>query len=124
MLVLPWGLCKVFEQTRTGSVQINEFPTGDSIRRPMVEDTRRAWQLARRCTVQQIAALEEFYRLVGGSHRTFWFYDLWETAPRFHWDESGEQTIGRYCVRFAGRMESGYQMGRSDVAFELIEVAA
>lgn len=123
-LVMPWGLCRVFEQTRTGAVQTNEFPSGDSIRCAMAEDTRRSWRLARRCTPQQVAAVEAFYAQVGGPHRTFWFYDLNETAPRFRWDETAQETIGRYAVRFAGRIEISYQICRSDLAFEVIEVAA
>ncbi len=123
-LVMPRGLCKVFEQTRTGAVRINELASGDSIRCATVEDARRSWRLARRSTPQQVAVLEAFYSQVGGPHCTFWFYDLNETAPRFYWDETGQQSIGRCAVRFAGGIETVYQMSRSDFSFELIEVAA
>ena len=123
MLVMPWGLSKLFDQTRTGSVLTNEFPSGDSIRRALVDDTRRSWRLSRRCTPEQVDSVVDFYQSLGGPLRTFWFSDPAETAPRFHHDPTGTEAIGRYCVRFATRLESTHGLGRSDLSFELIEVA-
>ena len=122
-LVLPWGLSKLFEQTRTGNVLTNEFPSGDSIRLALADDSLRICRVSRRCTPPQVDSVVGFYESLGGPLRTFWFYDLGETATRFRHDPTGVETIGRYCVRFVTRLESTYGLGRSDLSFELIEVA-
>jgi phage-related protein len=122
-LVMPFGLCKVFSQVRTGVVEVNEYGDGSTQRRSVVTDSRRAWQISRRLTQAQLEALEAFASAVRGPHVTFWFYDPSETAPRFRYDETGASSIGRYCVRLSGGIELVSTVGRAEASFQLLEVA-
>ena len=58
-----------------------------------------------------------------GSTEPFYFYDPWETQPKFSNDPTGASPYGRYIVRFAGAWEQSASFTRADIEIELIEIA-
>ena len=68
-------------------------------------------------------ALRDFFEARGGPTEPFYFYDPYETNPKFSWDPTGAATTGRYTVRFDGEWSQTVGPGRSDVSIELIELA-
>ena len=47
-----------------------------------------------------LAALRTFYDARNGAHEPFYFYDPYETNPKFSYDPTGAAVTGRYTVRF------------------------
>jgi len=58
-----------------------------------------------------------------GAAEPFFFYDVFETVPKFSYDQTGSSPYGRYVVRFDGPWEQTVGIGRSEVAIALIELA-
>ncbi len=53
----------------------------------------------------------------------FWFYNLYETSPKFSYDPTGSAVDGRYAVRFEGNFQQSLNLGRHTVPVTLIEVS-
>jgi len=144
-LVMPRALCQSYTQTRTSVVWINEYSDGGSTRRAITNDSRRSWRLQQRLTnalievpgatgfrgrdpkvyqSAQIETLNDFYIATKNGLTSFWFYDLFETAPRFSYDPTGIAEQGRYAVRFLGGFDRTFFLGRASAVFSLIEVHA
>ena len=120
--VLPWGLCKAFSHSREFAVIDNEYRDGTSQRGKLSETSRKSWRLSRRLTPTLLAELRDFYDARNGPQEPFWFYDPWDTDPKFSYDPNGAEPAGRYTVRFVGPWEQMVGMGRADVQIELIEL--
>ena len=58
-----------------------------------------------------------------GPTEPFYYYDPYETNPRFAHDPTGASPYGRYTVRFASAWEQSVSFARADVEIELIEIA-
>ena len=86
-------------------------------------NSRKRWRLAKRLTPTQLGGLRDFYDARKGATEPFYFYDPYETSPKFTYDPSGQAVAGRYTVRFAGEWNQSVGLGRSDVNIELIELA-
>jgi hypothetical protein len=121
--VLPHSLCRAFVHEREYPVLDNEYRYGESQRSAQASNSRKRWRLAKRPTPAQLAALREFYDARKGPTEPFYFYDPYETNPKFSHDPTGLAVAGRYSVRFAGEWSQTVYLGRADVAIELIEVA-
>ncbi len=101
----------------------NQYGLGESQRSAQTAQSRKRWRLAKRLTPLQLAELEEFYEAQNGPQEPFYFYDPYETVPRFSYDPTGQALGGRYIVRFQGGWDQSVALGRVDVAIELLEVA-
>jgi phage-related protein len=121
--VLPASLSRAFVHEREYPVLDNEYRNGESQRSVQATNSRKRWRLAKRLTPAQLAALHDFFDARKGPTEPFYFYDPYETSPKFSHDPFGQAAAGRYTVRFAGEWSQSASLGRADVTFELIEVA-
>jgi hypothetical protein len=105
---------------------MNEYANGESQRRVIlgVGNSRKAWRLSKRLTSAQLATLRAFFEARRGGLEPFYFYDPWDTSPKFTPDPTGAATTGRYTVCFRGAWSQALRTGRLDVPdLELIELA-
>ena len=121
--VLPWSLSRAFVRSQEYPLVENEYSGGESQRSVLVSASRKRWRLAKRLTAAQLAALRDFYDARKGPAEPFYFYDPYETDPKFSHDPTGQATQGRYTVRFEGAWEQSVGLGSSDVQIELMELA-
>jgi phage-related protein len=121
--VLPQSLSRAFVHTREYPVIDNEYRNGESQRSVQAATSRKKWTLTKRLSPSQLATLRAFYDARGGSLEPFYFYDPYETNPKFSCDPTGAAVTGRYTVRFNSDWSQSVTPGRSDVQIELIEVA-
>jgi len=118
---MPWSLCRAFVHAREYLIAQNEYRNGESQRDLLVDTSRKHWILAKRLAPAQLEELRDFYEARGGPLEAFYFYDPWETDPKFDSTPSGG--AGRYLVRFAGPWEQSAGAGRADANLLLIELA-
>lgn len=121
--VLPNSLCRSFVHEREYPAIEKEYRNGESQRTVQAANSRKRWRLAKRLTPAQLTALRDFYDARKGPTEPFYFYDPYETNPKFSHDPTGQAAAGRYAVRFAGEWSQSVSLGRADVSIELIEVA-
>lgn len=121
--VLPNSLCRSFVHEREYPALENEYRNGESQRTVQAANSRKRWRLAKRLTPAQLTALRDFHDARIGPTEPFYFYDPYETNPKFSHDPTGQAAAGRYAVRFAGEWSQSVSLGRADVSIELIEVA-
>jgi phage-related protein len=121
--VMPNSLSRAFVHTREYPVIDNEYRNGESQRSAQATTSRKKWTLTKRLTPSQLAALRTFYDARNGTHEPFYFYDPYETNPKFAYDPTGVAVAGRYIVRFNSDWSQSVTPGRSDVQLELIELA-
>jgi hypothetical protein len=123
LTVMPASLSRSFAHERAYPVVESEYRNGESQRSVQATSSRKRWLLAKRPTPVQLAALRDFYDARKGPTEPFYFYDPYETSPKFSTDPTGQAVAGRYTVRFAGEWNQSVDLGRADVQIELIEVA-
>ncbi len=123
LTVLPASLSRAFVHEREYPVLDNEYRNGESQRSVQAVNSRKRWRLAKRLTSVQLSAFRDFYEARKGPTEPFYFYDPYETSPKFSHDPTGQAVAGRYVVRFAGAWSQSTMLGRSDVEIELVEVA-
>jgi hypothetical protein len=123
LTVLPASLSHAFTHEREYPVLDNEYRNGESQRSVQAANSRKRWRLAKRLTPLQLAALRGFYDARKGPAEPFYFYDPWETVPKFSYDPTGQATQGRYTVRFNGPWEQATSLAHTELSFELIELA-
>ncbi len=121
--VLPHSLCRAFVHERGYPVLDSEYRNGESQRSAQASNSRKRWRLAKRLTPAQLASLRDFYDARKGPAEPFYFYDPYETNPKFSHDPTGQAAAGRYTVRFAGEWSQSASLGRADLSIELIELA-
>ena len=121
--VLPHSLSRAFGHAREYIVIENEYRNGESQRNRLVETSRKRWRLAKRLTAALLQQLRDFYDARKGPEEPFYFYDPYETVPKFSYDPTGSATQGRYTVRFEGAWEQSVGLGRADVEISLVELA-
>ncbi|MCZ2076035.1 MAG: hypothetical protein LC130_13680 [Bryobacterales bacterium] len=123
LTVLPASLSRAFVHEQEYPVVDNEYRNGESQRSVQATNSRKRWRLAKRLTAVQLAALRDFYDGRKGPTEPFYFYDPYETNPKFSHDPTGQASAGRYTVRFAGEWTQSVSLGRAEVRIELIELA-
>ncbi len=121
--VLPQSLCRAFVHTREYPVIDNEYRNGESQRSVEASTSRKRWRLAKRLAPAQLQALRNFYEARNGPAEPFYFYDPYETSPKFSYDPAGQAVQGRYTVRFNCEWSESAAPVRAEVAIELLEVA-
>lgn len=123
LAVLPASLCIAFVHEREYPVLETEYRNGESQRSVQATHSRKRWRLAKRLNPSDLAALRNFYEARKGPVEPFYFYDPYETNPKFSYDPTGQALAGRYIVRFASPWEQSIMLVRGDVSIELAEVA-
>ena len=121
--VLPLSLCKSFVHERAYPLIENEYKNGESQRSVLATNSRRRWRHAKRLTPAALVTLRNFFEARSGSTEPFYFYDPYDTNPKFSYDPTGVATVGRYIFRFNGDWQQSCGPGRSDVQIELLELA-
>jgi len=121
--VLPASLSRAFVHEREYPVLDNEYRNGESQRSVQATNSRKRWRLVKRLAPAQLATLRDFYETRNGPTEPFYFYDPYETNPKFSHDPTGQAVVGRYTVRFAGSWEQSASLSRTDLSLELIELA-
>lgn len=120
---MPSSLCTAFQSSREYPLIENEYKNGESQRSVQAATSRKRWQLGKRLTPAALQTLRAFYDARNGTHEPFYFYDPYETNPKFSWDPTGEETTGRHTLRFNSDWSQSVGPGRSEVQIELIELA-
>jgi hypothetical protein len=123
LTVLPASLSRAFVHEREYPALDNEYRNGESQRSVQATNSRKRWRLAKRLTPAQLVALRSFYDARKGPTEPFYFYDPYETSPKFSDDPTGQAVAGRYIVRFSGPWEQITSLARADLTLELIELA-
>jgi len=121
--VLPQSLCRAFVHTREYPVIDNEYRNGESQRSVESSTSRKRWRLAKRLTPAQLHVLRAFYEARNGPAESFYFYDPYETNPKFSYDPTGQAVQGRHTVRFNCEWSQSVSLRRAEVEIELVEVA-
>jgi phage-related protein len=121
--VLPQSLSRSFVHERAYPLIENEYKNGESQRSVLATTSRKRWRLAKRLTPAALQTLRAFYDARGGTVEPFYFYDPYETNPKFSYDPTGQATTGRYTVRFNSDWQQSSGPERSDVQIELLELA-
>jgi len=123
LTVLPASLSRAFVHEREYPVVDNEYSNGESQRSVQATNSRKRWRLGKRLTPSQLVTLRDFYEARKGPTEPFYFYDPYETSPKFSQDPTGQVVAGRYTVRFVGAWEQSASLSRIDLSLELIELA-
>jgi phage-related protein len=123
LTVLPASLSRAFVHEREYPVLDNEYRNGESQRKAQANNSRKRWRLAKRLAPAQLQTLRDYFDARKGPTEPFYFYDPYETSPKFSHDPTGQATAGRYTVRFAGGWNQSLSLGRADVLLELVELA-
>ncbi len=121
--VMPWRLCKAFTHDREFAVEENEYRNGESQRGRLSDTSRKRWRLAQRLTPAELDELRDHFEARHGMLEPFYVYDVWETDPKFSYDETGVSVTGRYTVRYDSPWQQAVGMGRTDVDFGFREIA-
>jgi hypothetical protein len=121
--VLPQSLCRTFVHERAYPLIENEYKNGESQRSVLATNSRRRWRLAKRLTPAALQTLRTFFDARNGPTEPFYFYDPYDTNPRFSYDPTGAVTVGRYTVRFNGDWSQSTGLSRAEVEITLVEVA-
>ncbi len=123
LTVMPTSLSRSFAHERAYPAVDSEYRNGESQRSAQATNSRKRWRLAKRLTPIQLATLRDFYDARKGPTEPFYFYDPYETSPKFSTDPTGQAVAGRYTVRFAVDWSQSVDLCRADVNIELIELA-
>jgi hypothetical protein len=118
---LPVSLCTAFSRSDTYPMTENMYPDGTSQRVLDAANSRKRWSLSKRLTPTQLSTLRAFYEARKGQTEAFYFYDPYETSPKF--DQTPSGTTGRYTVRFDCPWEQWPGIARADVSLQLVELA-
>ena len=121
--VLPQSLCRAFTHERAYPLIENEYKNGESQRSVLGTNSRKRWRLTKRLPTAALQALRDFYDARGGMLEPFYFYDPYETVPKFSYDPTGQALAGRYTVRFDCNWSQNTDACRTDVEIALAELA-
>ena len=122
-VVMPASLSRSFAHERAYPVVESQYRNGESQRLVQATNSRKRWRLAKRLAPAQLGTLRDFYDARKGQTEPFYFYDPYETNPKFSHDPTGQAVAGRFIVRFASEWNQSVDLGRLDVNIELIELA-
>jgi len=121
-IVMPWALARSFARAQPWKAKTNIYADGETQISLEVATSRKSWDLGLRLSPASLATLAAFWVTTKGPVLPFWFYDVWESVPKFSYDASGTATDGRYAVRFDGSFSTERGWPRHDVTVRLIEI--
>ncbi len=124
LTVMPWALCRAFQHSRSYPVLSNEYANGELQIALQASTSRKSWRIGFSVDAATVLSFRSFFEARKGGHQPFYFYDVWETVPKFSYDETGTDLNGRYVVRFDGPWEQALTLGRLTIpSLQLIELA-
>jgi phage-related protein len=123
LTVMPASLSRSFAHDRAYPLVESEYRNGESQRSVQATNSRKRWRLTKRLTAPQLASLLDFFDARKGPTEPFYFYDPYETNPKFSTDPTGQAVAGRYTVRFVGDWNQSVDFSRADLSIELVELA-
>ncbi len=91
--VLPHSLCRAFAHEREYPAIENEYRNGESQRSVQASNSRKRWRIAKRLTPAQLQALRDFHDARKGPTEPFYFYDPYETNPKYSRDPTGQACL-------------------------------
>ncbi|MCC6389148.1 MAG: hypothetical protein IT167_01000 [Bryobacterales bacterium] len=121
--VMPQSVSRAFAHERGYPAIESEYKNGESQRSVLATNSRKRWRLAKRLPPAALQTLRDFFDARNGPAEAFYFYDPYETSPKFSYDPTGQATQGRFTVRFNGEWSQSCELGRTSVNIELIELA-
>ena len=121
--VMPLSLSRTFVHAREYALIENEYRNGESQREKLAETSRKSWQIGKLSTPTLAVELRNFYDARGGPTEPFYFYDPWDTSPKFTYDPTGVATTGRYTVRFEGEWSQASGIVRTECGIRVVETA-
>lgn len=130
--VMPWNLCAAFAHSRAYAGMNNDYADGTDQRSLISFTSKKSWRFqpmvgnagnypAANSVRTLMETLRAFYDSVGGPHRAFYFYDVFETV-RFGYDATGTSTVGRYTVVFRSTWSQVVTFPAATVQLEIEEV--
>ena len=120
--VLPKILATQFTRIYERPVIVSQYANGEAQTGAQATTDRGRWRCTQRLTNALRQALRAFYVARGGRLEAFYMYDPWESTAFGH-DPTGAETVGRRTVRFEGGWQDALELGRSNVALEMVEIA-
>ena len=121
--VLPFSLCRAYSQQREYLALENEYADGASQVALRVSSSRKSWRIQKLLTPSELQTLRTFWDARKGPHQAFYFYDVFETSPKFSYDATGVATTGRYTVHFVGEWDQAASWPRGEVGIQLEQLA-
>jgi len=122
--VLPWTTIRSFQEKRTLATDQNRYPDARQQTRIIASSSRKEFSISARLTATELDDLITFYvTTCSNGTESFYFYNVWETVPKYSYDDTGVAITGRYVVRFNGPLQYSLDWGRNPVQFSLIEVS-
>jgi hypothetical protein len=120
---MPFSLSTHFTHDRRYEALGNTYANGEYQRSLLTFNSRKKWTLNKRLPPGLLTALRNFYDAHNGGLEPFYFYDPFETFPKYSHDDTGFATQGRYIVVFRGKWSQNSGIARADVDIVLEEVA-
>lgn len=119
-LVMPWNLAISFQHSRQYPMIANDYANGENQRALLGFTSRKSWRLQCVLTPAQMVTLRNFYDSLNGMLGAFYFYDVFDTSPKYSYDNSGVSTIGRYTVVFTKEFNQvvGYPLSAIELTME------
>src|ERR1041384_4275201 len=121
--VLPRSLCSAYARAQEFPLLSNQYSDGAFQGTVQATVSRKRWIVSKRLPPDVLQELRAFYEARKGRTEPFYFYDPYETSPKFSPDSPGVATAGRYTVRFDSDWDQSTGTSRSDLAVSLIELA-
>jgi hypothetical protein len=121
--VLPRSLCSAYARAQEFPLLSNQYSDGAFQGTVQATVSRKRWIVSKRLPPDVLQELRAFYEARKGRTEPFYFYDPYETSPKFSHDSTGVATAGRYTVRFDSDWDQSTGTSRSDLAVSLIELA-
>lgn len=121
--VMPLSFSVAFVRSQEYPVRATVYPDGTYQATVQATTSRKRWRLVKRLSASAVQDLRNFYDARKGKVEEFYFYDPYETNPKFSYDATGVATVGRYTVRFDMPWSQGVGIRRSEVEVQLVEVA-
>jgi hypothetical protein len=118
--VFPYKLARSYQRQRKYEMRTTWFPDGSNVRKSYVASDQSAWVLTTRLQPSDVTVLLNFYSARGPYGIPFWYYDMDETRV---FDPTGVATLGRYTVRFQGKISTTGTFPRLDSAVTLLQIA-
>ena len=91
--VLPNSLCRAFARSQEYPIIENEYRNGESQRAVLASTSRKRWRLAKRLTPALLLELRDFYDARRGPTEAFYFYDPYDTNPKFSHDSTDRKSV-------------------------------
>lgn len=124
-IVLPKCTFRSFQENRVFPVRYVEYHDGTTERLNLTNTSRRSWRLLVRLAPAAMVTMATFLKTHGTD--PFYFYNPKEPASGqpegSNYDPTGASSTGRYTVRLSGDLAETIYIPRTELPFELVEIA-